>query len=60
MSMEVHEYETEIRDMQLSQDRTYFITAGKDKTAKVSLNKIIRSTPTHLYYRLSQLVTCLC
>ncbi len=31
----IHEVDTQINDMQMSQDRTYFITAGKDKSAKV-------------------------
>jgi translation initiation factor 3 subunit I len=33
--MEVHEFDTTINDLQMSPDRTYFITAGKDKSAKV-------------------------
>ena len=32
---EVHEYDTQIMDLQSSPDRTYFITAGKDKTARL-------------------------
>ncbi|KAK5075585.1 translation initiation factor eIF3 subunit [Lithohypha guttulata] len=32
---EVHEYDTQINDIQFSSDRTYFITAGKDKSAKI-------------------------
>lgn len=36
MSIEAHEYDTTINDLQFSPDRTYFITAGKDKSAKVS------------------------
>lgn len=35
MSVEAHEYDTAINDLQFSPDRTYFITAGKDKTARV-------------------------
>lgn len=35
MSVEAHEYDTTINDLQFSPDRTYFITAGKDKSAKV-------------------------
>ena len=35
MNIEVHEYDTTINDLQFSADRTYFITAGKDKTAKL-------------------------
>jgi translation initiation factor 3 subunit I len=34
-SVEVHEFDTQINDLQFSPDRTYFITAGKDKSAKV-------------------------
>lgn len=36
-NVEVHEFDTQINDLQFSQDRTYFITAGKDKTAKVCI-----------------------
>jgi hypothetical protein len=36
MTMEIHEYDTTINDLQFSLDRTYFITAGKDKSAKVA------------------------
>lgn len=32
----VHDVDTPITDLQWSADRTYFITAGKDKTAKVN------------------------
>lgn len=35
MNVEAHEYDTAINDLQMSPDRTYFITAGKDKTAKI-------------------------
>lgn len=35
MNVEVHEFDTQINDVQFSTDRTYFITAGKDKTAKI-------------------------
>jgi len=34
-SAQVHEVDTLITDLQWSSDRTYFITAGKDKTAKL-------------------------
>ena len=34
---QIHEYDMQINDLQMSPDRTYFITAGKDKTAKVYL-----------------------
>jgi len=37
-SREVHEYDTQINDLQFSPDRTYFITAGKDKSAKVRIS----------------------
>jgi len=33
---QIHEYDMQINDMQMSPDRTYFITAGKDKTAKIT------------------------
>jgi translation initiation factor 3 subunit I len=39
-SAQVHEVDTLITDLQWSADRTYFITAGKDKTAKVMLYEI--------------------
>jgi translation initiation factor 3 subunit I len=35
MSIEAHEFDTTINDLQFSPDRTYFITAGKDKSAKI-------------------------
>lgn len=35
MNVEVHEFDTQINDVQFSTDRTYFITAGKDKSAKI-------------------------
>ena len=35
MTVEAHEFDTTINDLQMSPDRTYFITAGKDKSAKV-------------------------
>ncbi|KAE8442263.1 translation initiation factor eIF3 subunit [Mollisiaceae sp. DMI_Dod_QoI] len=34
-SAQVHEVDTLVTDLQWSTDRTYFITAGKDKTAKL-------------------------
>ncbi|KAK5311764.1 translation initiation factor eIF3 subunit [Exophiala xenobiotica] len=34
MTVEAHEYDTTINDLQFSPDRTYFITARKDKSAK--------------------------
>lgn len=41
MSIEAHEFDTTINDLQLSPDRTYFITAGKDKTARVCRPRIL-------------------
>lgn len=38
----VHELNTPITDLQWSQDRTYFITACKDKTSKVWANLLFR------------------
>ena len=35
LDAEVHDDGYQINDLQMSQDRTYFITAGKDKQAKV-------------------------
>ncbi|KIV82023.1 eukaryotic translation initiation factor 3 subunit I [Exophiala sideris] len=35
MTVEAHEFDTTINDLQFSPDRTYFITAGKDKAAKI-------------------------
>lgn len=34
-NVEVHEYGTPINDLQFSPDKTYCITAGKDRTAKI-------------------------
>ena len=34
-NIEVHEDGMQVTDLQMSSDRTYFITASKDKTAKV-------------------------
>lgn len=40
-NVQEHEFDHQINDIQFSQDRTYFITASKDKSAKV------RSDPFH-------------
>jgi translation initiation factor 3 subunit I len=37
-NVQIHELDTIIMDLQWAPDRTYFITACKDKTAKVSLH----------------------
>jgi translation initiation factor 3 subunit I len=34
-NVQAHEFDHQINDIQFSQDRTYFITASKDKSAKV-------------------------
>jgi translation initiation factor 3 subunit I len=34
-SVQAHEFDYQINDIQFSADRTYFITASKDKSAKV-------------------------
>lgn len=47
MSIEAHEFDTTINDLQLSPDRTYFITAGKDKTARVNRPRIFLSIFTN-------------
>lgn len=36
-STQAHEPDLQVTDLQWSPDRTYFITASKDKTAKVGL-----------------------
>lgn len=36
-NVQAHEADLQINDIQFSADRTYFITASRDKTAKVSL-----------------------
>lgn len=41
-NVQVHDVDTAITDLQWSADRTYFITAGKDKSAKV--NSVPNST----------------
>lgn len=38
LDAEVHDDGYQINDLQMSQDRTYFITAGKDKQAKVTIS----------------------
>ena len=43
--MQIHEYDMQINDLQMSPDRTYFITAGKDKTAKVCTWTVTSSLP---------------
>ena len=35
LDAEVHDDGNQINDLQMSEDRTYFITAGKDKQSKV-------------------------
>lgn len=34
-NVQAHEFDHQINDIQFSADRTYFITASKDKSAKV-------------------------
>jgi hypothetical protein len=36
LDAEIHDDGYQINDLQMSHDRTYFITAGKDKQAKVT------------------------
>lgn len=38
LNEQVHEDDLQITDIQMAPDRTYFITASKDKTAKVRQN----------------------
>lgn len=45
-NIEAHEPDMQVTDLQWSPDRTYFITASKDKTAKVSVTvSKLRNTP---------------
>lgn len=34
-NVQAHEFDLQINDIQFSPDRTYFLTASKDKSAKV-------------------------
>lgn len=34
-NVQAHDFDQQINDIQFNADRTYFITASKDKTAKV-------------------------
>jgi translation initiation factor 3 subunit I len=43
----IHELNMPVLDLQWSQDRTYFITASKDKTSKVRTLFIIASWVCH-------------
>lgn len=47
MNEEVHEYDTQIMDLQSSPDRTYFITAGKDKTARLFTARDLKVLKTY-------------
>ena len=40
--MQAHEFDHQINDLQFSADRTYFITASKDKSAKVGFVHVAR------------------
>jgi translation initiation factor 3 subunit I len=44
----IHELNMPITDLQWSSDRTYFITASKDKTAKLVTAKELRVLKTYL------------
>lgn len=48
MSIEAHEYDTTINDLQFSPDRTYFITAGKDKSAKLISSRDLSIMKTYV------------
>lgn len=48
MSMEIHEFDTDIFDMQMSPDRTYFLTAGRDKTAKLVSSRDLSVLKTYV------------
>ncbi|KAL1958936.1 hypothetical protein VTO42DRAFT_3489 [Malbranchea cinnamomea] len=46
-SVQAHEFNGEIRDIQFSADRTYFITASKDKTAKILASRNLAILKTY-------------
>ncbi|KIW54434.1 eukaryotic translation initiation factor 3 subunit I [Exophiala xenobiotica] len=48
MTMEAHEFDTTINDLQMSPDRTYFITAGKDKSAKILSSRDLSVLKTYV------------
>ena len=37
-NVQAHEFDHQINDIQFSGDRTYFLTASKDKAAKVGIS----------------------
>jgi len=45
---QVHEFDMQINDLQMSPDRTYFITAGKDKTAKIVSSRDLQILKTYV------------
>lgn len=47
MNEEVHDFDTQIMDLQSSPDRTYFITAGKDKTARLFTARDLKVLKTY-------------
>ena len=40
-STQAHEIDMQVTDLQWAPDRTYFITSSKDKTAKVSEQRVV-------------------
>lgn len=46
-NVQAHEFDYQINDIQFSPDRTYFITACKDKSAKVRAGVLIHLSAIH-------------
>jgi WD40 repeat protein len=56
LNVPVHESDMQVTDLQWAPDRTYFITASKDKTAKVRFLGAAATTLTDHTSRFSRLV----
>ena len=46
-NVQIHEFDSQINDIQFSLDRLYFITAGKDKTAKIISSRDLEVLKTY-------------
>lgn len=55
MDMEERAHTEPVTDLQMSPDGTYFVTASKDKSAKVSATKVYQRIPAY-HLRLVDLV----
>ncbi|KAI5285348.1 translation initiation factor eIF3 subunit, partial [Ascosphaera acerosa] len=47
-NVQIHEFDNTITDMQFAKDRTYFITASKDKTAKIVSTRDLEILKTYV------------